>query len=395
MTHTFDIRFVRSGGLAGFFEAPANVFGWRGSGLLSIDAQGMRIEVKRSLVSLLARERSQRISAEDIREVYREGEALRIEFASDTAARATIPFWARDRETAAQIVNLLPTSRTVEIEHETRDRHAGSGSKGLKLLAILGAAAVCGVLLFALRDSKTAETLQAQPSGVLAANETPDTEVPALELPPEIGLHPEPLPVETPRAATPGESAPAPEPVADPVPLTTPDSSATRVPAPRATPAAGASETQDAQAEEGFVPTIPEIRTRPADRVVPIRQGTLAYDKARSLLGHFEEEAAELSAGYRTQRQLFDGQRISRDEFADRLDAFARRWRNLGASLDTTDPALTGLGSTLLAVATGQNSFLTGYATGVRTQDSAATDKAFEDLTRANELLESARQFIR
>ena len=49
MSRTFDSRFVRSGGLAGFFEAPANSFGWKGQGLLSIDSQGMSIALKRGL----------------------------------------------------------------------------------------------------------------------------------------------------------------------------------------------------------------------------------------------------------------------------------------------------------------------------------------------------------
>ena len=121
MAHTFVIRFGRSAGLAGLLEAPANSFRWKGSGSLSIDAQGLSIAAKRGILSLFARHRSQRIPASSIREVYREGEALRLEFATEQNARTTLPFWARDRETAAQIVQLLPTSRTFELEHGTDD----------------------------------------------------------------------------------------------------------------------------------------------------------------------------------------------------------------------------------------------------------------------------------
>jgi len=399
MAHTFDIRFVRSSGLAGLFEAPANVFGWRGSGLLSIDTQGMRIEVKRSLASLLARQRSQSIPAENIREVYREGEALRIEFASDTDTRASIPFWARDRETAAQIVNLLPTSRTVEIEHETQGMRGGSVSKRMKLLLLLFVAAICGAPFLLLRDSQDDATPSSQSAAVISADqEDTAATVPTLEIPPEIGLAPASPPAETPHATTPEETIQ--EPVAESASPVVPAAAVTEVAPPRATPQGEApKESQDTHSEEGFVPNIPEIEIRSADLVVPIRQGTLAYDSARSLLARFEEGARDLSEGYRRQRQLSDSGRLSPAKFADSLDSFAGRWRELSASLlharDAVDPALTGLRGTLLSVASYQGSFLTAYAAAVRRADAAATEKAFEDLARADELLERARLYIR
>lgn len=119
MAQTFDIRFARSAGLAAMLEVPENAFRWKGGGLLSIDAQGISISVKRGLLALLGRKRMQRIPSEDLRAVYREGDALRVEFQSGESARIVFPFWADDRDAAAQIVRLLPTSRTVEIEHAT------------------------------------------------------------------------------------------------------------------------------------------------------------------------------------------------------------------------------------------------------------------------------------
>src|SRR5688572_32865876 len=83
MAHTFEIRFARSAGLAGLFEAPGNSFRWKGAGRLSIDAQGISIAVKRGLTNLLSRRRSHRIAAAELTEVYREGDALRLEFGSD------------------------------------------------------------------------------------------------------------------------------------------------------------------------------------------------------------------------------------------------------------------------------------------------------------------------
>ena len=57
-----------------------------------------------------------------------------------------LPFWARDRETAAQIVQLLPTSRTFELEHST---DAPDKRDGKRMLLVLGAAVLlAGAALF-------------------------------------------------------------------------------------------------------------------------------------------------------------------------------------------------------------------------------------------------------
>jgi hypothetical protein len=119
MASTFDIRFARTEGLAALFEAPGNRFRWKGTGRLSIDAQGISIAVKRGLGNLLLRRRSHRIAADQLTEVYREGAALRLEFGADDQ-REVLPIWASGTEAAAEIVKLLPTSRTVELEHATR-----------------------------------------------------------------------------------------------------------------------------------------------------------------------------------------------------------------------------------------------------------------------------------
>ncbi len=117
MAHTFDIRFARSVGLAGLFEAPANRLGWKGAGSLSIDSQGISVAMKRGLLTLFAR-RARRFSASNLREVYREGEALRLEF-NTADSREVVPVWASGRDAAAEIVKLLPTSQTVELDHTT------------------------------------------------------------------------------------------------------------------------------------------------------------------------------------------------------------------------------------------------------------------------------------
>src|SRR5687767_6978410 len=103
MSHTFDIRFAHSQGLAAVLEAPANIFLWKGAGRLSIDAEGINFAVKRGLANILSRRRSHRISVGELTEVYREGEALRFGFGAHPD-RQVLPLWANDTEAAARIV---------------------------------------------------------------------------------------------------------------------------------------------------------------------------------------------------------------------------------------------------------------------------------------------------
>ena len=117
MAHTFEIRFERSAGLLGLLTVPENSFRWKGAGTLRVDASGISFAVKRGLLALFPRTR--RVAAASLREVYREGEALHLTFATADTARARVSCWAADADTAAEIVGLLPTRRTLEIEHAT------------------------------------------------------------------------------------------------------------------------------------------------------------------------------------------------------------------------------------------------------------------------------------
>jgi hypothetical protein len=116
LARTFDVRFAPTAGLTAVLAAPANTLRWKGAGSLSIHPEAITIALKRGLLSWFARDASRRIAAGQLREVYREGAALRLEFSSPGNAREVLPLWANDREAAAEIVRLLPTSRTVEVE---------------------------------------------------------------------------------------------------------------------------------------------------------------------------------------------------------------------------------------------------------------------------------------
>ena len=111
MAQTFDIRFARSAGLAAMLEVPENAFRWKGGGLLRIDAQGISIGLKRGLLALLGGKRTQRIPTENLRAVYREGDALRVEYQTGKSARVVLPFWADDREPPRRSCGCCPPAR--------------------------------------------------------------------------------------------------------------------------------------------------------------------------------------------------------------------------------------------------------------------------------------------
>src|SRR5690349_11341380 len=161
MTQTFDIRFARSAGLAALLEVPGNVFRWKGGGHLRIDPHGISIGVRRGFLALLGGKRTQRIPSEQLRAVYREGDALRVEYQSGETARVVLPFWAGDRATAAQIVRLLPTSHTVEIEHSTDTTRAAKPRADWRVLLLAGvvlALTLAGLRVFFWRGTGAIET---------------------------------------------------------------------------------------------------------------------------------------------------------------------------------------------------------------------------------------------
>jgi hypothetical protein len=159
VTQTFDIRFARSTGLIGLLEAPANTFHWKGGGRLRIDVEGISFAAKRGLLSLLPHTR--RVEAANLREVLREGDALRVEFTTTDQERAVVRFWARDRDGAEQIVRLLPTTRTVELEHDTgAGGHLGFRVDWRAATALVLVVAILGSVIALLQRDPTPATVE-------------------------------------------------------------------------------------------------------------------------------------------------------------------------------------------------------------------------------------------
>jgi len=153
MSQTFAIRFERDAGLAGLLAAPENSFRWKGAGTLRIEREGISFAVKRGLLWLFPLER--RVAATSLEEVYREGEALRLTFTDPDAPRATVSCWAENADTAGKIVELLPTRRTVELEHSTRAAQPGRARydrRALLLLLVAGMALAGGAWWWAARS---------------------------------------------------------------------------------------------------------------------------------------------------------------------------------------------------------------------------------------------------
>lgn len=396
MAQTFDIRFDPAG----------NSFGWKGGGRLSVDSQGMSFALKRGVASLLARQRFRRIPADRIREVYREAETLRVEFATDDDARATLPFRARDRDTAARIVQLLPTLRTIELEQTTATverRRTGRVPLQLGAIALLGGGALWLVLRPA-PEAADAAGASRVPAGVAAeVPQLPVTEDAAITTASRADEPTAPAPaVPGGEPITPDEARKLAILAEDPVDWTRPPprSGGTAAAARQARFERRIAALPAAESEvEGFVPMeVPDIQVRPEHGVIRIDQTTLAYDTARGMLAAFEAKAADFNENYRHELQRFDRGALDARTFANRLDALEMRWQSLSQGLLADrkygDPALTGMRGTLLVVVIGQRAFLTDYAAGLRTDDRSRIERAFAALVRAEEAMARARLYV-
>lgn len=391
MAQTFDIRFA----------AGENTFGWRGGGQLRVDTQGLSFALKRGLASLLARRRSQRIPAEKIIEVYREGDALRVEFATADNPRAVLPFWARNREAAAEIVRLLPTPRTFEVEHgptEARGQQRPVSWAGqVAIVIVLAAAAWILDRVRATEDSPVGPTTVASREETAAATPAVSTTAAAPAAAPETApgwTQENELTPEQARRAAIVYGTPVPDSGSE-----SPGVAAPRMGAPPVARDIAAPEVAPETEAEAFVPMeVPEIQPRPDQMMVAIPQTSLAYATARDMLRAFEIEFDKLTEDYRRERLRFGADPSESRTFANRLDALEMRWRSLSDRIlgnrKYDDPALVTMRGTLLTVVISQRVFLTGYAAGLRAGDGARIDRAFNELKNAEQAMARARQYV-
>jgi len=112
--HVFPIRFSPTPDFSGLLLRPQNSYRWMGQGTLLVDEHGVRVTARR--LTLLGLYRTVLfILPTEIREVYREGDSIRIDLHAGTRHNF-FRFWAESAGAAAEIVRRLPTSRTIELE---------------------------------------------------------------------------------------------------------------------------------------------------------------------------------------------------------------------------------------------------------------------------------------
>jgi len=380
MAQTFDIRFARSAGLAGLFEAPANEYRWKGEGRLSIDASGISVAARRGLLTLFVRSKSRRIAASNLLEVYREGNALRLEYSTPKSARAVLPFWASDRNAAAEIVTLLPTHHTVELEdvgtgHSRKyriDRRMaawvvvgivtlGMGARILQryLAENRVAAGAESIARPAALPAKDSAVGQASPSasdaGTRVSAGAPASRVPVVQPAYEIA---EPVHLEPPELPGASEQA-SPKPVVVP---------ATRAEArPRSSPA------------------------RPSrDGIVPIVPGDPAYEVARRQFDLFRAEMEKLHSDYVYVRD---------SDTAEPLEDFEARWLSVTSRIYNTEEfmgiELMGLREIELAISRSWRDYLSIRAAGLRTGNKALLDLSLAHLAFTERLESLFPQYVR
>lgn len=112
----FQVRFTPDNEPA---PQPNNRFRWSGWGTLHIGVRGVLVTARRrAWIGFHRRERRFFPSA-DIRSVYREGGAIRVDLPDGPTGKQSFLFWPTDLRAAATIVALLPTVNTVEIDSPT------------------------------------------------------------------------------------------------------------------------------------------------------------------------------------------------------------------------------------------------------------------------------------
>ena len=348
MPRTFDIRFARATGLAAILEAPANTFRWRGAASLSIDERGLEIEPKRGRHSLCSRRPRFRINTADLREVSRAADALRIEFGMPGARRAIVPVWARDSDTAAEIMRLVPTHRTIETDEPIareleRPRHRWKLFAALALVGI-GVAVWYGMRRDSPVDAAVALETSAPVAPDAAAPVSPTS--PALtETPPRSAIPPSDV---TPTAA-PARAAEPLEPQATPVAL--PDTPSDAAPEPAV--AAPAAESRAAI----FIPTDP------------------LYDAASRQLELFQAQAAHTYVRYL--------------DASAPLAELAASWEQYSqaviASPEYREPRLRPMIDDELAAAAGWSRALVALGEARSSRDAARISAARADLERVSD----------
>jgi hypothetical protein len=162
------VRFTSASGLIARVHKPFNSFRWVGPATLRFSEQGVLVTARRA--TLLGLRHTQRfIAPAEIRDVYREANVVQVHLRGSRDSYFRL--WAEDSASAAQIVALLPTKRTLEFESAVHEpqiviawRVPALGLAVLLIIASLGVLAwVAWHRSLAVREPSAAQLPQAQP----------------------------------------------------------------------------------------------------------------------------------------------------------------------------------------------------------------------------------------
>ena len=173
---SFPVRFTTSSDRLAWLRQPANAFGWIGDGVVRFVPEGVLVLGRR--LTWLGRRGSPRlIRPDEIRDVYREGNAVQINIRNAGRRHQFLRFWAEDVADAAELVARLPTTRTIELETLLRaPRNAGEALRPSVWFFALAALALA--VLAGLRALQTPRTEAPVPAP--AATALPHLAAPAV-----------------------------------------------------------------------------------------------------------------------------------------------------------------------------------------------------------------------
>ncbi len=150
-------------------EPPTNSFRWSGWGTLHIGARGVLVAARRRGWLGFKRRDRRFFPSADIRSVYREGGAVRVDLHDAPEGKQSFQFWPADLRAAATIVALLPTANTVEIdapaavETPARTRRISPAVWVLTVAATVVAALVAASVAFLRQGEASLQTTSAAP----------------------------------------------------------------------------------------------------------------------------------------------------------------------------------------------------------------------------------------
>jgi len=141
------VRFTSTSGLVARLHKRLNSFQWVGPATLRFTGQGVIVAAKRA-TWLGLRQSERLITPAEIRDVYREGNAVQVHLQGPR--KAYFRLWAEDSASAARIVELLPTTKTIEFESAIREPEIVVAWRwpavGLVLLAVTAIGALAWIV---------------------------------------------------------------------------------------------------------------------------------------------------------------------------------------------------------------------------------------------------------